>query len=316
VLETNGVELALRDIGDGPPVILSHGFPELAYSWRHQIPALATHGYRAIAPDQRGYGRSSLPAAVEAYDILSLTGDLLAILDDIGEERGFFVGHDWGAMVVWQLALLAPERVAGVVTMSVPFVPRASMAPIAMLRQLFADKFFYIVYFQTPGVADEELGRDPARTMRRLLAGLAWSSSGAPDVAAAMADDGRGFIDRLREPAALPPWLTTQDLEHYIAEFSRTGFTGGINWYRNMDRNWALTPQLDGARVEVPSLFIGGRVDPVLAITPVSIMDGWLSDHHGNVLIDDAGHWIQQEKAGEVNHALLGFLDSLQPDRS
>src|SRR5437763_13425586 len=169
VLETNGVELALRDIGDGPPVILSHGFPELAYSWRHQIPALATHGYRAIAPDQRGYGRSSLPAAVEAYDILSLTGDLLAILDDIGEERGFFVGHDWGAMVVWQLALLAPERVAGVVTMSVPFVPRPSMAPIAMPRQLFADKFFYIVYFQTPGVAAEELGRDPPRALRRLL---------------------------------------------------------------------------------------------------------------------------------------------------
>ncbi|HZT66217.1 MAG TPA: alpha/beta hydrolase [Acidimicrobiales bacterium] len=303
---TNGVDLHVVEQGEGFPVVLAHGFPELAYSWRHQIPALASAGYRVIAPDQRGYGRSSIPEAVEDYDILHLTGDLIGVLDALGEERAVFVGHDWGAMVVWSLAQLAPERVAGVAGLSVPFLPRGPMPPVQVMRQAFADSFFYIVYFQRPGVADAELGGDPARTMRRLLAGPARGSGAAtPDM---FALDGRGFIDRIPEPAGLPDWLSAEELDHYVSEFTRTGFTGGLNWYRNLDRNWELTPQLEGARVQVPSLFIAGAGDPVIGFTPLSVMDGWLEDHRGTVIIDGAGHWVQQERPSEVNAALLDFL--------
>ena len=311
MLSANGVDLRIYEAGQGPPVVLAHGFPELAYSWRHQLPALARAGYRAIALDQRGYGGSSQPAAIEAYDIEHLTGDLLAVLDDIGEDKAVFVGHDWGSMVVWQLSLLAPERVAGVVGMSVPFLPRAPLPPLQLMRRAFADSFFYILYFQEPGVADADLGRDPATTMRRMLAGVKLQDGASFDSTGLSAGDGRGFVDRLPEPQDLPTWLSQAELDHYVAEFSRTGFTGGINWYRNFDRNWELTERLTGAKVEVPSLFIGGRLDPVLLMSPPSIQDGWLVDHRGNVFVDDAGHWVQQEKPAEVNAALLDFLRTL-----
>lgn len=304
---SDGVELHVVDAGEGFPVVLAHGFPELAYSWRHQLPAIAAAGYRAIAPDQRGYGRSGRPDAVTDYDIEHLTGDLVALLDDIGEDKAVFVGHDWGAMVVWQLSLIAPERVAGVVGMSVPFLPRGPLPPVQTMRSLLGDSFFYIVYFQEPGVADADLGRDPATTMRRMLAGLVTADTDPETIAAALANDGRGFVDRLPEPAALPGWLRPEELDHYVAEFTRTGFTGGINWYRNLDRNWALTEHLDGAKVTVPSLFIGGARDPVLLMSPPAVMDGWLEDHRATVLIDGAGHWVQQEAPEEVNAALVDF---------
>lgn len=310
-ITTNGVDLHVAEAGRGFPVIFAHGFPELAYSWRHQLPAVAAAGHRAVAPDQRGYGRSSRPEAVADYDIIHLTDDLLGVLDDLGEERAVFVGHDWGAMVVWNLALLAPERVAGVVGMSVPFLPRSPVPPVQLMRQAFGDSFFYIVYFQEPGVADAELASDPARTMRRLLAGLSSADGSAGINPTAMTDDERGFIDRLPEPDGLPGWLSQAELDHYVAEFARTGFTGGISWYRNMDRNWALTEQLAGAKVGVPSLFIGGALDPVLTMTPPSIMDDWVTDHRGTVVIDGAGHWVQQEEPDAVNRALLAFLGDL-----
>lgn len=310
-----GVDLHVLDAGEGYPVVLAHGFPELAYSWRHQIPALAAAGCRVLAPDQRGYGRSSRPEPVEDYDITHLTGDLLALLDDIGEEKAVFVGHDWGALVVWQLSLLAPERVAGVVGMSVPFLPRPPAPTTQILRAVAGDSFFYMLYFQEPGVADADLGRDPAVTMSRMLAGLS-SVDAATDTAAALADDGRGFVERLPEPDGLPAWLDQAELDHYIAEFTRTGFTGGINWYRNLDRNWELTEKLAGAKVVPPALFIGGSDDPVLLMTPPAVMDGWLQDPRGTVLVDGAGHWVQQEKPAEVNAALLSFIDAVRGEGS
>jgi pimeloyl-ACP methyl ester carboxylesterase len=309
-LATNGVELRITEAGDGPPVILAHGFPELGYSWRHQLPALAAAGFHAVAPDQRGYGDSSRPEAIEDYDIVHLTDDLLGVLDDLGEERAVFVGHDWGSMVVWQLALLHPERVAGVVGMSVPFLPRGPLPPIELMRKAFGDNFFYILYFQEPGVADADLARDPAATMRRMLAGLSGDPVG-PGLSGLAEPDGRGFVDRLPEPDGLPAWLSQEELDHYVDVFARTGFTGGVNWYRNFDRNWELTPQLAGAKVTVPSLFIGGSRDPVLVMSPPGIMDGWLEDHRGTVLVEGAGHWVQQEKPDEVNEALLSFLRGL-----
>ncbi|HWE54134.1 MAG TPA: alpha/beta hydrolase [Acidimicrobiales bacterium] len=305
------VELAVYEAGTGPLVLLSHGFPELAYSWRHQIPALVQAGYRVIAVDQRGYGRSDRPEPIESYDILALTGDLLAVIDWAGADRAVVVGHGWGAMVAWQMALLHPERVAGVTGMSVPFMPRGPFPPIAPMRQIFADNFFYMVYFQEPGVADKELGSDPARTMRRLLAAPLRAADQPIDLGDFAANDGRGFVERMPEPDQLPPWLSPAELDFYVQEFSRTGFTGGLNWYRNLDRNWELTPQLAGSGVSVPSLFIGGALDPVLAMASPSAAEAWLHDHRGTVIVPDAGHWVQQERAADVNRALLDFIGSI-----
>jgi pimeloyl-ACP methyl ester carboxylesterase len=310
---TNGVELHVTEAGEGFPVVFAHGFPELAYSWRHQLPAVAAAGYHAIAPDQRGYGRSSRPEAIADYDIVHLTDDLLGVLDEMGEEKAVFVGHDWGSMVVWQMALLHPERVAGVCGMSVPFLPRGPMPPVQLMRQVFGDSFFYILYFQEPGVADADLGADAGLTMRRMLAGLSVrEGQGDEDLAGLAAADGRGFVDRMPEPKELPAWLTQEELDHYTAEFTRTGFTGGINWYRNFDRNWELTEHIAASHVTMPSLFITGSDDPVNLMSCSALLDGWLDDHRGTHLVVGAGHWVQQEKADEVNALLLSFLDGLQ----
>lgn len=313
-MSVGGVDLHVVERGKGPPVIFAHGFPELAYSWRHQLPAVAAAGYRAVAPDQRGYGRSSRPEAVEDYDIVHLTDDLVHVLDDLNEDKAVFVGHDWGSIVAWQMPLLHPDRVAGVVGMSVPFLPRGPMSPVELMRQLFGNMFFYILYFQEPGVADADLGADTATTMRRMLAGLRTDGTPGSAVVEMSANDGRGFVERLPEPDRLPDWLSQAELDHYVAEFTRTGFTGGLNWYRNLHRNWELTPQLEGAKVEVPSLFISGAFDPVLALSPPEAQEEWLTDHRGTVLVDDAGHWVQQEKPDEVNAALIDFLESVRLD--
>ncbi|MGZ4676372.1 MAG: alpha/beta fold hydrolase [Acidimicrobiia bacterium] len=305
-----GGELALVDEGDGFPVLLVHGFPELAFSWRHQIPALTAAGYRILAPDMRGYGASLRPEAIEDYDITHLSDDLVAILDDIGAPQAVVVGHDWGSMIAWQFALLHPDRTAAVVGMSVPFVPRPAMPPVAMMRQLFADNFFYIVYFQEPGVADAELGRDPATTLRRLLC-AAQVDPQAPLDPSTFAADGRGFVERMPEPGSLPDWLSADELAVFVDAFTRTGFTGAINWYRNLDRNWELTAGVADAHVTMPSLFVAGAQDPVLMMTPPQVSAGWLDDHRGDVLVEDAGHWEAQQQPAAVNAAIVGFLDSL-----
>ena len=312
-MSVDEVDLHVLDAGpeDGPTVVLAHGFPELAYSWRHQIPALADAGYRVLAPDQRGFGRSSRPDAVTDYDVHHLAGDLVALLDAVGADDAVFAGHDWGAMLVWQLALLHPDRVRGVVGLSVPFLPRTKRPPVEMMRERFAGSFFYIVYFQEPGVADAELGADPARTMRRMLSGTT-TGDGAADSAITMtAGDDRGFVERMPEPDHLPDWLSQDELDVYVAEFRRTGFTGALNWYRNMDRNWHLTPQFGGATVSMPGAFIGGSADPVLILSPPAGREVYFEDFRGNTIVDGAGHWVQQEAPGAVNEALLSFLRGL-----
>jgi pimeloyl-ACP methyl ester carboxylesterase len=314
VVRTNGIDMRVVEEGSGPLVVLCHGFPELSYSWRHQFPALVRAGYRVVAPDQRGYGGTSRPAEVEAYDILHLTDDLLGLLDALGERRAVLVGHDWGAPLVWHLALRAPDRVAGVVGMSVAYTPRPPAPPTRIWRRTFADRWFYILYFQEPGVADADLGRDPAVTMRRFLAAIGGEPEAGRLAALAGPRDGRGMVERLPEPERLPDWLTRADLDHYVEVFSRTGFTGGLQWYRNFDRNWELTAGLAGARVEVPALFVAGAGDPVLAMVPPDAMEGWVTDLRGRVIVPGAGHWVQQERPGEVNAALLEFLDGLRPD--
>jgi pimeloyl-ACP methyl ester carboxylesterase len=300
LVDTNGVQLRVIEAGDPgtPVVVLAHGFPELAYSWRHQIPVLAEAGYHVLAPDQRGYGGSSCPDAIEAYNIHELTADLVGLLDDVGAERAAWVGHDWGGMVVWNMALLHPDRVAAVAALSVPPLPRPRQPPMQAFRRIFGENFFYILYFQEPGVADAELNGDPARTMRRMVGGLRPPSD--QGAAVRMAAPGpEGFIDR-------------DELDQYISEFSRTGFTGALNWYRNMDHNWETTPQLEGAMITVPSLFIGGTADPVLVFTRTDRAAQVVSGPYQQVMIDGAGHWLQQERPDLVNSTLLEFLKGVE----
>lgn len=316
-VDVNGVRLRVFEAGppDGPLVILAHGFPELAFSWRHQIPVLASAGYRVLAPDQRGYGGSSRPGPVEAYDITALTGDLVALIDRAGAQRATLVGHDWGAVVAWSTALLHPDRVAAVAGLSVPPVPRPQTPPTEAFRRIFGDNFFYILYFQQPGVADAEMAADPGRAMRRMLGGMriapaADSGNPAPDEAEGLrmlTPGPEGFIDRLPEPDRLPGWLTAEDLEHYVAEFSRTGFTGALNWYRNFDRNWHIMGTVEDA-IDVPALFVGGNADPVLKFTRIDRAREVARGPYREVMLDGAGHWIQQERPEEINAELLDFL--------
>jgi pimeloyl-ACP methyl ester carboxylesterase len=293
LLATNGIELSVLDEGSGPPMVLCHGFPELAYSWRHQIPALVSAGYRVLAPDMRGYGRSSAPAEVEAYDIASLCGDLCGLLDAVGEQSAIFVGHDWGASVVWSLATLHPERVRAVAGLSVPFVPRAPAPPIPIMRAHLGEDF-YIVWFQQPGIADAALASDVRRT---LTTSRQWTAQWAEE-------------DPVRPPRR-PDWLSEEELNVYVETFERTGFTGGLNWYRNIDRNWELTAPVAERRVEQPAFFLTGELDLVRGFMPAEAMSGWVTDLRAQVVIPGAGHWVQQQAPEEVNAALLGFLDAL-----
>ncbi|WP_082129622.1 alpha/beta fold hydrolase [Mycobacterium haemophilum] len=313
-IATNGVRLRVIEAGErgAPVVVLAHGFPELAYSWRHQIPALAEAGYHVLAPDQRGYGGSSRPDAVEAYTIHELTADIVGLLDNVGAQRAVWIGHDWGAVVVWNAPLLHPDRVAAVAGLSVPTLPRARVPPTHAFRRTFGENFFYILYFQEPGVADAELGGDPARTMRRMMGAMRASSRDQSEAIRMVAPGPEGFIDRLPEPDQLPDWISQDELDHYVSEFSRTGFTGGLNWYRNFDRNWETTAEFAGATISVPSLFIAGTADPVLAFTRTDRASEVISGPYRQVMIDGAGHWLQQERPDQVNATLLEFLNGLE----
>ena len=311
--DVNGVRLRTIDAGpdDGPVVVLAHGFPELAFSWRHQIPALAAAGYRVLAPDQRGYGGSSRPAPVESYDIAALTGDLVGLIDAVGAQRAVVVGHDWGATVAWSVPLLHPDRVAAVAGLSVPPVPRPRTPPTDAYRRIFGDNFFYVLYFQQPGVADAELAADPRAAMRRMLAGMRAPTDEAS--ALRMLTPGpEGFIERLTEPERLPDWLTESELDYYAEEFGRTGFTGALNWYRNFDRNWEIMANPVTDTCALPGLFIGGTADPVLGFTRTDRAREVATGPYRQVMLDGAGHWIQQERPVEVNSELLSFLSELR----
>ena len=291
-LATNGIELQVLDEGQGPLVVLCHGFPELAFSWRHQVPALTDAGFRVVVPDLRGYGASSVPAQREAYDVVSLCGDLCALLDALDQEQAAFVGHDWGAWLAWQLAVLHPERVRAVAALSVPFVPRAPARPLAIMRRNLGEDF-YIVWFQQPGVADAALARDVRRT---LTTSRQWTAQ---------------WADESGPPPRRPAWMSEQELAVYVEAFERTGFTGGLNWYRNIDRNWELTADLAERRVQQPALFLTGEQDPVRSFMPAEAMQGWVSDLRAQIVVPGAGHWLQQQAPEAVNAALLEFLHRL-----
>jgi pimeloyl-ACP methyl ester carboxylesterase len=291
-IELDGIELHVVEQGEGPLVVLCHGFPELAFSWRRQIHALARAGYHVVAPDMRGFGRSSAPPEVEAYDVVSLCGDMTSLLDALREESAVFVGHDWGGSLVWSLAVLEPARVRAVAGLSVPFVPRAPAAPLPIFRRHLGENF-YIVWFQEPGVADAALASDVRRT---LTTSRQWTEAWAAEA---------GSVP------TLAPWMSEDELAVYVREFERTGFTGGLNWYRNIDRNWELTEAVADRRVEQPAFFLTGSLDPVRKFMPAEAMDGWVTDLRANIVVPGAGHWVQQQEPEAVNAALLDFLDGL-----
>lgn len=319
-VEANGIRIHIAEAGSGPLVLLCHGWPESWYSWRHQLKGLAEAGYHAVAPDMRGYGETDQPQEVEQYTLLHLVGDMIGLIDALGEERGVIVGHDWGAPVAWHAALLRPDRFRGVVGLSVPFRPRGRVRPTSAMPQT-ATSQFYQLYFQTPGVAEAEFERNPRETIRRLL----YSASGDPprraatdtsgDAGAGMVPRTGGFLTRSIDPPELPPWLTGADVDFYAGEFERTGFRGGLNWYRNIDRNWELLAPFAGLKVTIPALYVAGDRDLVVAFPGaaelIANLKRFVPELRKTVMLPGCGHWTQQERAAEVNAELLAFLRAL-----
>ncbi len=317
-IESNGIQLRIAEQGEGPLVIMLHGFPESWYSWRHQLPALAEAGYHAVAPDLRGYGKSDKPESIQAYDILQLTADIVGIVDAMGHETAVVVGHDWGAPVAWHCALLHPDRFSAVVGMSVPYAGRGGGSPIDGMKKIYGENFFYILYFQEPGVAEAEFDADPHAVISRM-----YTSPDAPREMPEITDpkaNAGGMIGRMGKPKELPPWLSQKELDYFVGEFAEAGFRGGINFYRNIERNWEITAQLAGVQIKQPSYFIAGEMDMVIrtmfrapdAERLEELMRPALPDLRGVKVIPKAGHWIQQERPAETNAALIEFLDSLK----
>jgi pimeloyl-ACP methyl ester carboxylesterase len=317
-VETNGIRMHVAEQGEGPLVVLCHGFPESWYSWRHQLRALADAGFHAVAPDMRGYGRTEAPAEIDRYSMLHLVGDIVGLLDALGAETAVIAGHDWGAPVAWHAALLRPDRFRAVIALSVPYRSRGSVPPTTAMPRTDST-VFYQLYFQEPGVAEAELGRDPRVTIRRLLYsgsgdGEGQGAIGAPD-AVGMVPRSGGFLDHTADPVVLPPWLTEADIDVYAGEFSRTGFRGGLNWYRNVDRNWELLAPYAGARVMVPALYVAGDRDLVVKFRGmdqlIPNLSRFVPQLRKTIMLPGCGHWTQQERPHEVSAAMVEFLRGL-----
>ncbi|MCY1045282.1 alpha/beta hydrolase [Corallococcus sp. bb12-1] len=308
-VETHGIHLHLAEAGEGPLVLLLHGWPESWYSWRHQLLALAAAGYHAVAPDVRGYGQSDKPREIEDYSMKHLMADFVGVLDALGEKTAVVVGHDWGSAMAWNLAALHPDRFRAVVGMSVPHMGRTPLPPTQLFKHAFGEKWFYILYFQEPGVAEAELEADIPKTVRTILAGVPGFDTKSAAVQGRKQGD--GFLTGLAAPETLPGWLKEEDVAYFAKELQGSGFRGGLNRYRNMDRDWAELPELATAKIEQPALFIIGEKDPGRAFAPVEPMKALVPNLQDILVLPGAGHWIQQERVAEVNAALLSFLKSL-----
>jgi len=297
----------IAECGEGPLVLLCHGFPESWYSWRHQLEALAAAGFRAVAPDMRGYGQTDRPAEIDKYTLLHLVGDMVGLLDALEAPTAAIAGHDWGAPVAWHAALLRPDRFRAVIGLSVPFRPRGSRRPTSAMPQT-SEAVFYQLYFQQPGVAEAELGRDARRTLRMVLR----TPTKEVNPLVTMVPRQGGWLSRMPEPTALPEWLSEADLDFYAKEFERTGFAGGLNWYRNIDRNWELLAPYARAQVQVPALYMAGDRDLVLAFPGakeiIENLKKFVPQLRRTIILPGCGHWTQQERPREVNAAMIEFL--------
>ncbi|MCA6120336.1 alpha/beta hydrolase [Bradyrhizobium sp. WSM 1704] len=305
MISANGIDMFVREAGQGPLVVLCHGWPELSYSWRHQITALAAAGFHVVAPDMRGFGRTSAPADVGAYTIFDTVGDMVALVAALGEKQAVIVGHDWGAPVAWHAALFRPDIFTRVAGLSVPPPFRGRGRPLETLRESGITNFYW-QYFQPPGVAEAEFERDIANTMRLVL------GRGVSDPSSMFVDEAKGFLGKLSGGKPLPAWLTEADIAEFAENYQRSGFRGGLNWYRNLDRNWELTAPWQDAQIRQPSLFIAGSKDSVITgligAKRVADMERVLPNLKQKLIIEGAGHWIQQERPDEVNAALIAFL--------
>jgi len=308
-----GINIHLAEAGEGPLVLMLHGFPELWYSWRHQLPALAEAGYHAVASDVRGYGGSDAPYEIAAYNMKNMVADAVGILDALGEETAVIAGHDWGAPMAWNSAVLHPDRIRAVAALSIPYLPRSPMPPTQMFKAMFQNNFFYMLYFQEPGVAEEEFEADVRKSMLMFMYGASAEGRSDPAVASAFMNkpkDSRLF-DGLSAPEKLPNWLTQSDLDTYAKEFERTGFRGPLNRYRNMDRDWEELPELAGATVSQPAIFLTGEKDPVGTLVPMDPMKNLVPNLRKSVTVPNCGHWVQQEAPDAVNRELIEFLRAL-----
>ncbi len=308
-VNSNGIRMHYVEQGEGPLVILCHGWPESWYSWRHQIPALAAAGFRVVAPDQRGYGHTDAPEPIESYNIFNLVGDIVGLVNSLGVESAVIVGHDWGAPVAWNSALLRPDIFRAIALLSVPYFPRTPIRPTDAMKAMAGDQNFYQLYFQEPGKVEKELDADPRRSMAMVL----YSASGdVPRTGefSILFPKEKKFIETGIVPDKLPPWLTEADLDFFAGEFKRAGFRGGVNWYRNFDRNWELTPFLDGAKLRQPAVFAAGELDVVAKMIPggYAMAGAFTPNLKKKVIIPGAGHWVQQERPKEINEILIEFL--------
>jgi pimeloyl-ACP methyl ester carboxylesterase len=313
-IAVNGIEMHVAEAGAGPLVLLCHGWPELWYSWRHQLVALAQAGFRAVAPDMRGFGRTSAPDDIAAYTIFHNVGDMVALVSALGEKHAAIVGHDWGAPVAWHAALLRPDLFPAVVAMSVPHRRRGPAAPLDMLRKAGKGDYYWLYFHEQ--AAEEEFARDVAFTLRRLFH-IGFGETPAAEKMSLYVDRQKGFLGASRDPVPLPPWLTEADIAVFAAEYARTGFRGGLNWYRNIDRNWTLTAPWQDAVITQPALFIAGTNDAVITGSmgqrALDELESVVPNLKRKILIDGAGHWIQQERPDAVNAALIAFLREVSP---
>lgn len=314
-IESNGIRLRVALAGEGPLVVLVHGWPESWFSWRHQIPALVGAGYRVAALDVRGYGGSDKPEAIEAYGIKTLAADIAGLVAALGEEKAILIGHDWGAPMVWNTALFFPDRVRAVVGLSVPHLGRGAIPRVERFRQIYKDRFFYQLYFQAPGVAEAELEADVRSSLRKIYY---WASGDAARAGLKVIKppDAR-LLEGLPDPQPFPGWLTEADLDYYTEQFQRSGFRGPLNRYRTSDIDFAQQDEIKDKKIEQPTAFIAGSLDPVLRFVPgvdmVEMMRKQMCDLRLVELIEGAGHWVQQERPAEVNAGIVQFLRGLGP---
>jgi epoxide hydrolase A/B len=322
-LEANGINLHYVEQGSGPLVVFCHGFPESWYSWRHQLPAVAEAGYRAVALSMRGYGLTDAPNDIDRYSIHHLIGDVVGVVNGLGESSAVVVGHDWGAPVAWYAALVRPDMFRAVAALSVPFTP-----PLAgglpdgvdlndVMRMMAGEgRDYYRLFFQEPGVAEADLEADVYRTMLGTLYTISGDAVANGDLDQGWDGHfpmGETFSQQLIVPESLPSWLTEDDLSFYVDEITRTGFRGGLNWYRNIRHIvGALAPWV-GATIEQPAFYMGGSTDLIAGNTPDAIaqMQAALPDLRHLELLEGAGHWLQQERPQEVNQGLIAFLEGL-----
>jgi pimeloyl-ACP methyl ester carboxylesterase len=308
-VDTNDIRMAVYEQGEGPAVIMVHGFPELAFSWRHQLPALAEAGFRAIAPDMRGYGQTDSPAGVDAYRASELIGDLVGLLDSLELQRAVFVGHDWGALVLWQMAMLAPARIEKLIALNIPHLPRMPIDPITLMRERLGDDF-YIVNFQDSDEADRVFATDPAHFFDIMIR----KNQVTREVFDTFPPE-RKVLSLLsafaRKKSSGQAILSDKERDYYVEAYTRSGFTGPINWYRNWSQNWVSTEGVEQF-VRVPTLFIGAHDDVVVALHHIESMKAHVENLEVHVL-RPCGHWTQQERADDVNTLIIDWLSKHSP---